>query len=1035
MSIVPYSFMSEESKFLKHRGCKLFIKNNQLYFYDGDKTILVISSGSSFDPYETLYKLPYINNAMIDTKDITIFDEFKDILSDVLSLQAYNDNLDKYISIENDKIKFNKNIVINGCEIVRVLTERDAVELIDKEYALKHCKGPKGDNGLDAFQLYCLENHGYIPDKSSPVYDVMKSQYLQYFKGDKGDDGLDGRPGQNGSDARNWLWNIIDSGITAGVLMGMQAQISGLSASLSTLQVYVASLGAAETIEDIGDTLEDFSEVMDGINTTTTLNKIINWFKNCWSYIKNIGSGYGRVPTIVVSRSGYVALRSMHYNVPITPDVNTGDDNPTYQQTFERDSERYFDLVSYCLVNTKQLVWNEDEETTEIIGKVKLNGHHIIDYALKSDITQTDEINELKQTISQQENKIEQLEQQRDELTNCVQVLIKKCEEQEQFYNPKLIEMWNWYNDIGKYIEDFNFCEMQALRDKINEVYAWYVENGTLSAAEFEEVKTTINRMQEIIDEHDNKLNTINGNMDEFNELIAVLNNKLDELIAKHNTDVEVIKENMYVKFDYYTLKYLRGLPENMFYYNDTIEEDDIGKNSSDMFNIYDKNGILSNNNHIINYVKFKWIKDNENILTITTTFNKESNTWFCDYSNTSYSECFFSIPSIPESMLGLTVAPSTIEIYVCTKDIVQINDDTLEYLSSTVIDNISTNISNLTEQIQDVSQELAFTKSEINESHIVEQNHYYLKYAGKLGDKYIDYDTPVDSSIVNKEMGYYFYVYDRNGNQITDYDSIPNKFAFKWNNKNWQIDVWYIPDKKKWKCNMVNNLFDHPGYVKAIRDDLLGMTTKPHNIIWSDDIRNQYVLDALYLSNVGKELNNNNHRISAVETSFDNLEESLTEKIITQNTMIANQAITSDILLCDEISESDMLKYQFDGSVPDKSFSVKASINDIRNITDKMEYREEYGYADGDGMFIRTNNFEVGKTDDEYLIIGNSFSFDIRAEYFNVEGLVSAANVDYNNKEYIDELREWSNEVKTKLSSMETSINDLTRLVASLQK
>ena len=79
----------------------------------------------------------------------------------------------------------------------------------------------------------------------------------------------------------------------------------------------------------------------------------------------------------------------------------------------------------------------------------------------------------------------------------------------------------------------------------------------------------------------------------------------------------------------------------------------------------------------------------------------------------------------------------------------------------------------------------------------------------------------------------------------------------------------------------MVNNLFDHPGYIKAIRDDLLGFTTKPHNIIWSDDIRNQYVLDAKYLTNVQTKLNLATSELELLRDDFENNFNTISDKFI----------------------------------------------------------------------------------------------------------------------------------------------------------
>ena len=188
----------------------------------------------------------------------------------------------------------------------------------------------------------------------------------------------------------------------------------------------------------------------------------------------------------------------------------------------------------------------KDQKETAVSGNFvivdTLNGHPISDYALKSDIGETENIQELKDTIKQQQAKI-------DELTVAMQTLMQKMEEHQEYYNPKVSEMWAWYSDIGKYIEDFNFCEMQALRDKVNEVYAWYEKNGALSIEEFNEIKALVDNIREILDQHESQLLNLNTNVECFktdvNGLLDQLTAKLNELISRHDEEISSINTSL----------------------------------------------------------------------------------------------------------------------------------------------------------------------------------------------------------------------------------------------------------------------------------------------------------------------------------------------------------------------------------------------------------------------------------------------------------------------------------------------------------
>ena len=322
----------------------------------------------------------------------------------------------------------------------------------------------------------------------------------------------------------------------------------------------------------------------------------------------------------------------------------------------------------------------------------------------------------------------------------------------------------------------------------------------------------------------------------DITDLQTTLSNKADSNHTHTMNDITGI-EIIGMKNDYYSLKYYKGLPENMFRYNDTIEADDIGKNSSDMFQIFDKNGVNCNNTHKIRYVKFIW----NNILTITTTYNKDANNWYCDYSNTTFNMCFFSIPSVPETMLGCKVEPNTIEIYVDTNEIVNNHDAKLNDIESEI-----TNVQTKIKELED-----GFVK---------------------IGDRFISY-----------------------------------------------------------------------------------------------------------------------------------------------NAMIANQAITSDVLLCDDIDDTEVLNYQYDGRIPNNAISLKTRLNELSNIE----------YTDDDTMFIHTANIKIGNNIETPLFRISDNSMGCSSQIFSASGLILGSNIDHHNKEYLDKAINDISTLTGRYEQSTTIIND----------
>ena len=238
MSIAAYAYESNDSKYLKSGAMKLYIKDGTLIFFDGTTEHPIhIGEIETYDPTVTINSLPFINdNNEVVSKDQTVaasIDNSARLLATLLLAMTIGDT-----------IKFNKDITINGVTVKGISNEgNDEVQLFTQEYYDAHkseLKGEKGDKG----------------DKGDTG--PMGPQ------GPKGDNGLDGKDGEDGEDAANWVWDLINSGLSAG-------SYAALAGAVSTLQTQIAAVTAAnaatdgvqtaaDIVDQIGDAIDDFSE-------------------------------------------------------------------------------------------------------------------------------------------------------------------------------------------------------------------------------------------------------------------------------------------------------------------------------------------------------------------------------------------------------------------------------------------------------------------------------------------------------------------------------------------------------------------------------------------------------------------------------------------------------------------------------------------------------------------------------------------------------------------------------------------------------
>ena len=373
----------------------------------------------------------------------------------------------------------------------------------------------------------------------------------------------------------------------------------------------------------------------------------------------------------------------------------------------------------------------KDQKETAVSGNFvivdTLNGHPISDYALKSDIGETENIQELKDTIKQQQAKI-------DELTVAMQALMQKMEEHQEYYNPKVSEMWAWYSDIGKYIEDFNFCEMQALRDKVNEVYAWYEKNGALSIEEFNEIKTLVDNIREILDQHESQLLNLNTNVECFktdvNGLLDQLTAKLNELISRHDEEISTINEKVDTNTDtinnlsfieqnkyinqHYRLSYRNYFASTQVPVNGIISEEHVGKRIDLSYNIYfNDTNTITNNSNIIGDITWIWEKDGQEVATAVCRKHSKSG-WWGELGTYQFPQCAIKVT---QEMVGCPTKPNKYRFVVIPQS--QTIKDTLPNFASHIseyVDELKTDLTNIQSNISELTATNSSEHAAINE-------------------------------------------------------------------------------------------------------------------------------------------------------------------------------------------------------------------------------------------------------------------------------------------------------------------------------
>ena len=254
MSINEYSYQSERSKCLYFGKYKLTFDSESLIISDGKTSKRIyFDQHDSFDPKTTIASVPFINNETIEFRDSTVDDSIIAILNEIIYLIDFATTNFKII----DSIELLKPLKINDKIIDGVAGKHEHVNLMSLEYYEEHKEELKGEKG----------ERGEKGDKGE--------------KGDTGPqgipgrDGLDGKDGEDGASARGWIWDLINTGLTAASFAALQYQVTQLSAFMAKaegLDTLRAVLNTISTGNDVFSSLstwiqriDDFTHTMTGI--------------------------------------------------------------------------------------------------------------------------------------------------------------------------------------------------------------------------------------------------------------------------------------------------------------------------------------------------------------------------------------------------------------------------------------------------------------------------------------------------------------------------------------------------------------------------------------------------------------------------------------------------------------------------------------------------------------------------------------------------------------------------------------------------
>ena len=160
-------------------------------------------------------------------------------------------------------------------------------------------KGDKGDRGFSAFEFWQIQDYGDFVDVENEEYSNRLNEYQLSIKGEKGDTGLTGPAGEDANQANMWIWDLINTGLTAGSYLALAEAFLTVQNELGSIMAILKTMGASDVLNQVPPHLEGFDEIIDPIDTTTTWGKVTNWFKDCWNRIRGVEGTYRTMNTAI----------------------------------------------------------------------------------------------------------------------------------------------------------------------------------------------------------------------------------------------------------------------------------------------------------------------------------------------------------------------------------------------------------------------------------------------------------------------------------------------------------------------------------------------------------------------------------------------------------------------------------------------------------------------------------------------------------------------------------------------------------------
>ena len=249
MTIAAYAYETNEARRaheLVNENSTLTIEGNDLVIDDGKtKKVIDFDTFNTYDPFITTSKVPIINDGTVQYINSTVdasLVKVLNVLIELLKSFRFDDN-----------IKCLKNLVMNEKQILGVAGSSNDVHLMTLEYYNEHkdeLKGEKGDTG---------------PQGPQGI------QGIQGIQGPQGENGLDGEDGKDGKTAKSWIWNLINTGLTAASYGVLQYQIGKIWAVLGE-----------EVLDDVKNALNFIS------NGSDTIKTLSGWMQETRSQIDTV---------------------------------------------------------------------------------------------------------------------------------------------------------------------------------------------------------------------------------------------------------------------------------------------------------------------------------------------------------------------------------------------------------------------------------------------------------------------------------------------------------------------------------------------------------------------------------------------------------------------------------------------------------------------------------------------------------------------------------------------------------------------------